>query len=190
MNHWKEERNMQVPVPEALLPVAEELETLLQELADSLSIYAHLAPKDDSREAAAMVLFQQWLEQRLAREEKQRALHRGYFEKVLAMLRATMPQQAGNEASAKLGCVELLKNWWNATENDHFAKTEGEVQSQSICICLSTDALLLEQIFQFRVEEFLCYFIQCLAGNISGNDRLLAIHFVEMMDNFAPVEAN
>ncbi len=167
MKHWKEERIMLVPVPEALLPVAENLEVLLQELADSLSIYAHLAA-----------------------EEEQRALHRDYVEKLLAMLRATMPQQAGNEASAKLGCVELLEDWWNATENDHFAKTEGEVQSQSICICLSTDALLLEQIFQFRVEEFLCYFIQCLAGNISGNDRLLAIHFVEMMDNFAPVEAN
>lgn len=125
MKHWKEERIMQVPVPEALLPVADELEALLQDLADSLSIYAHLAPKDDSREAAAMVLFQQWLEQRLAAEEEQRALHLGYFEKVLAMLRATMPQQAGNEASAKLGCVELLKDWWNAAENDLFLKSEG-----------------------------------------------------------------
>jgi hypothetical protein len=190
MNHWKEERNMQLPVPEALLPVAEELETLLQELADSLSVYAHLAPKDDSREAVAMVLFQQWLEQRLAREERQRALHRGYVEKLLAMLRAATLPGDKKEPSAKLGCVELMEDWWNATENDHFAKTEGEAHSQSICIGLSADALLLEQIFQFKVEEFLCYFIQCLAGNFSGNDRLLAIHFMEMMDNCSPVEVN
>lgn len=190
MKHWKEERMMRVPVPEVLLPVADELEVLLQDLADSLSIYAHLAPKDDSREAAAMVLFQQWLEQRLASEEEQRALHQGYVEKLLAMLRATTLPGARNEPSAKLGCVELLEDWWNATENDHFARTEGELQSQSICIGFSTDALLLEQIFHFRVEEFLCYFIQCIAGSISGNDRLLAIHFVEMMDNCALLELN
>jgi hypothetical protein len=180
MNPWKEERNMQVPVPETLLPVAEELETLLQELADSLSVYAHLAPKDDSREAVAMVLFQQWLEQRLAREERQRALHRGYVEKLLAMLRAATLPGAGNEPSDKLGCLELMEDWWNATENDHFAKAEGEADSQSICISLSTDALLLERIFQFRVEEFLCYYIHCLASNGSGNNYMLAMHFLNV----------
>jgi hypothetical protein len=179
MKHWKEERNMLVPVPEALLPVAEELETLLQDLADSLSIYAHLAPKDDSREAAAMVLFQKWLEQHVAREEKQRALHRDYVEKLLAMLRAATFPGARNEPSTKLGCVQLMEDWWNATENDHFARTEGELQSQSICIGFSTDALLLEQIFHFRVEEFLCYYIHCLAGNGSDNTHKLAIYFLE-----------
>jgi hypothetical protein len=49
--------------------------------------------------------------------------------------------------------------------------------------------LLLEQIFQFRVEEFLCYFIQCLGDNASGNDRLLAIHFIEMLDNYVLANA-
>ncbi len=180
MNHWKEERMMQVPVPEALLPVAEELNALLQELADSLSIYAHLAPKDDSREAVAMVLFQQWLEQRLARQEKQRALHRGYVQKLLAMLRPATSPGARNEPSTKLGCVQLMEDWWDATENDQCAKTEVEAHSQSICIGLSTDALLLERIFQFRVEEFLCYYIHCLAGNGSDNNYMLAMHFLNV----------
>ena len=176
MKHWKEERIMQVPVPEALLPVAEELEALLQDLADSLSIYAHLAPKDDSREAAAMVLFQQWLEQRLAAEEEQRALHRDYLKQLLA-LSATAPACA--ELSAKTASQQLVNGWWLATLSLANHSLDAKPSVQSFNIGLSADALLLEQIFRCSVEDFICFFIQCLADNGADKNQILAIYFLE-----------
>lgn len=169
---------MRVPVPEVLLPVADELETLLQELADSLSIYAHLAPKDDSREAAAMVLFQQWLEQRLAVEEEQRALHRDYLKQLLA-LSATAPACA--ELSAKTASQQLVNGWWLATLSLTNHSPDAKPSVQSFNIGLSADALLLEQIFRCRVEEFLSFYLQCLATTESENSELLAIHFLETL---------
>lgn len=167
---------IQVPVPEALLPVAEELETLLQDLADSLSIYAHLAPKDESREAAAMVLFQQWLEQRLAAEEEQRALHRNYLKQLLA-LSATAPACA--ELSAKTASQQLVNGWWLASLILANHSPEAKPAVQSFSIGLSVDALLLEQIFRCRVEDFICFFVQCLANNSSLENFMLASHFLD-----------
>lgn len=176
MNHWKEERIMRVPVPEALLPVAEELNALLQDLVDSLSIYAHLAPKDDSREAAAMVLFQQWLEQRLAAEEEQRALHRDYLKQLLA-LSATAPACA--ELSAKTASQQLVNGWWLASLSLANHSHEAKPSVQNFSIGLSVDALLLEQIFRCRVEDFIRFFIQCLADNGADKNQILAIYFLE-----------
>lgn len=177
MKHWKEERMMQVPVPEALLPVAEELEALLQKLADSLSIYAHLAPKDDSREAAAMVLFQQWLEQRDAAAKRLQPLHQLYVGEMLSLAHSPL-----SPVQRFVAGQELLNLWYQAAclYTPAIQQQYGD-ELQCLRLRLTPDVLMLQRLFHFDIEDFLVFYIQLLSAEpttgVAEKSRQLALHF-------------
>lgn len=172
MKHCREERMMLLPVPSGLMAIAEDLQVLLQELVDSMSVYAHLAPKDDSREAAAMVLFQQWLELE-QQEKRRRSSLRG---KALAeIMELARRKRTGEEGL--LMSRSILEDWKQA-DAWRVCDTGSEQTALRFCIQPTADTLMLEQLFEVRLEHFLYFYLQCLANAGESINSRLAIHFL------------
>lgn len=180
MNNWKKESAKNLPVSTGLMAIEEDLQVLLQELVDSLSVYAHLAPKDDSREAAAMVLFQQWLE--LEQQEKRRRISlRG---KALAEIMDLARRKRTGEEGLRMS-RSILEDWQQA-DAWRVCDTGSEQTALRFCIRPTADTLMLEQLFEVRLEHFLYFYLQCLANAGESIDSRLAIHFLNSVAD--PVE--
>lgn len=173
-----EERQMEFPVSSNMRTLTDDLPALLQELIDALSVYAHLAPKDDSREAAAMVLFQQWIDGRNSDENATLQIHRQMLTKMLDMVRAPTPRRENLHVSrqlvdAYLQEVEVQKKSFYQAQNEKL----------QITLRLTSDARMLEQLFHIHLDDFLCFYLESLSKAGSNKNSLLAIHFIEVSES-------
>ncbi|MCR6722066.1 MAG: hypothetical protein NVV59_17660 [Chitinophagaceae bacterium] len=182
METLKEERGWMLRVPVAFAKMGQEVgvgvEELLQELVSALSVYAHLAPKDGSRPAAAMVLFQQWLQQRNAVEEQLRTLHHLCVLEMLSLAQSPLSRAQRNEAGH-----DLITRWYGAASRyvvgDKALQEDDELHH--IHLCLTPDVLMLQRLFHFGIEEFLLFYMQSLSAtagaDVAEENRQLALHF-------------
>ena len=185
MNKWKEERDIILPVPHCLNSLRAELFSILQDLIDSLSVYAHLAHKDDSREAAAMVLFQRWIDSRQSYEKNMQQIHRQMLKKMLDMVRTTTPGRENLRVSR-----QLVDAYLQEVEVKEKSLCQAQTELVRINLRLSSDARMLELLFHIHLEDFLSFYIDCLSNAGTTENSLLAIHFLKSADScLEPVEA-
>lgn len=181
MKTLMEECVLLLPVPDEFKRICDEVdvtvEDALQELVSALSVYAHLAPKDDSRAAAAMVLFQQWLQQRDGEEERLRPLHQLYVQEMLCLAQSPLSRVQRTEAGR-----ELMEIWYRAA--CRFVGWGGPRTAeglQCIRLHLTPDVRMLQCFFHVELDDFLLFYMQNISAppskGVAEDNRQLALHF-------------
>lgn len=140
----------------------------LQRLLDSLGIYAHLAPKDDSESSAAMVLFQQYLQWRTQPHEPHDYLAEHYIRQLLHLVQSDRPVTSRMQEQRQI-ITKWYAAWW-------------QQPSQNFRLKFSVDAQILERLFHISLSGFLQFYInhlsvESITNDIANKNERLAMFF-------------